>query len=239
MAAARVIVQMIEISQIWRRCGDYPALGLRPPQRMNFVERKVTTVKSKYTRLKILHNWRHIKTSPTTNSHTSFIYMVASTLTNSMAVTPSVHSSWLHTYSSTSTCCAKANYAIIPGNNVQTLCCRFFVLQYFRRTSTLRKSFNPKIFPSKISHKEKFPNYGRILSQVKAAAPLDALEPAVPIWFTMVEPVFSQVEWHLNVWLHDSRSTNIISTLYLARVTNYYFPTSSGKPCIATRLKTP
>ena len=43
------IVQMIEISRVWRRCGDYLALGLRPSQRMNFVECKVTTAKSKYS----------------------------------------------------------------------------------------------------------------------------------------------------------------------------------------------
>ena len=33
---------------------------------------------------------------------------------------------------------------------LQTLCCKIFVLKYFRRTSTLRKIFNMKIFPTKI-----------------------------------------------------------------------------------------
>ena len=40
------------------------------------------------------------------------------------------------------------------------LCCKIFVLKYFRRTSTLRKFFNTKIFPTKISYNENFPIYG-------------------------------------------------------------------------------
>ena len=34
---------------------------------------------------------------------------------------------------------------------LQMLCCKLFVLKYFYRTSTLRKFFNTKIFPTKIS----------------------------------------------------------------------------------------
>ena len=40
------------------------------------------------------------------------------------------------------------------------LCCKNFVLKYFRRTSTLRKFFNTKIFPTKISYNKNFPIYG-------------------------------------------------------------------------------
>ena len=40
------------------------------------------------------------------------------------------------------------------------LCCKIFVLKYFRRTSTLRKFFNTKIFLTKISYNENFPIYG-------------------------------------------------------------------------------
>ena len=40
------------------------------------------------------------------------------------------------------------------------LCCKIFVLKYFHRTSTLRKFFNTKIFPTKISYNENFPIYG-------------------------------------------------------------------------------
>ena len=40
------------------------------------------------------------------------------------------------------------------NNNVQTLCCKIFVLKYFRRTSTLRKFSN-----TKISYSENFPSY--------------------------------------------------------------------------------
>ena len=43
----------------------------------------------------------------------------------------------------------KADYAI-----------NFFVLKYFCRTSTLRKIFNMKIFPTKISYNANFPIYG-------------------------------------------------------------------------------
>ena len=40
------------------------------------------------------------------------------------------------------------------------LCCKIFVLKYFRRTSTLRKFLNTKIFLTKISRNENFPIYG-------------------------------------------------------------------------------
>ena len=43
---------------------------------------------------------------------------------------------------------------------LQTLCYKIFVLKYFRRTPTLRKFFNTKIFPTKISYNENFPIYG-------------------------------------------------------------------------------
>ena len=43
---------------------------------------------------------------------------------------------------------------------LQTLCCKIFMLKYFRRTSTLRKFFSMKIFPTKISYNENFPIYG-------------------------------------------------------------------------------
>ena len=42
----------------------------------------------------------------------------------------------------------------------QLLCCKIFVLKYVCRTSTLRKFFNTKIFPMKISYNENFPIYG-------------------------------------------------------------------------------
>ena len=68
-----------------------------------------------------------------------FIYVVAANVISfeklSMAVTLSVRSSRL-------------------------LCCKIFVLKNFRRTSTLRKFFNTKIFPTKISYNENFPIYG-------------------------------------------------------------------------------
>ena len=38
-----------------------------------------------------------------------------------------------------------------PITILQMLCCKIFVLKYFRRTPTLRKFFNTKIFPKKIS----------------------------------------------------------------------------------------
>ena len=38
--------------------------------------------------------------------------------------------------------------------------CKIFVLKYFRKTSILRKFFNTKIFPTKISYNENFPIYG-------------------------------------------------------------------------------
>ena len=46
------------------------------------------------------------------------------------------------------------------------LCCKIFVLKYFRRTSTLRKIFNTKIFPMKTSYNKSFLIYGNILAAV-------------------------------------------------------------------------
>ena len=42
------------------------------------------------------------------------------------------------------------------NNNVQTPCCKIFVLKYVQRTWTPRKIFNTKIFPTKISYSENF-----------------------------------------------------------------------------------
>ena len=46
-----------------------------------------------------------------------------------------------------------------PITLLQTLCCKIFVLKYFRRTSTLQKVFNTNIFPTKISYNKNFPIY--------------------------------------------------------------------------------
>ena len=44
-------------------------------------------------------------------------------------------------------------------SSYRLLCCKIFVLEYFRRTSTLWKFFNTKIFPTKISYNYvKFPD---------------------------------------------------------------------------------
>ena len=40
------------------------------------------------------------------------------------------------------------------------LCCKNFVLKYFHGLSTLRKIFNTKIFPTKISYNKTFSIYG-------------------------------------------------------------------------------
>ena len=42
------------------------------------------------------------------------------------------------------------------------LCCKIFMLKYFRRPSTLQKFFKRKIFPTKILYNESFLIYGSI-----------------------------------------------------------------------------
>ena len=56
-----------------------------------------------------------------------------------------------------------------PFTLLQMLCCKIFVLKYFRRTPTLRKIFNTKIFPTKISYNENFPFYSICVSEGKTA----------------------------------------------------------------------
>ena len=51
-------------------------------------------------------------------------------------------------------------YSLRTFFDSQLLCCKIFMLKYFHRTSTLRRIFNTKIFPTKISYNENFPIYG-------------------------------------------------------------------------------
>ena len=55
----------------------------------------------------------------------------------------------------------RARAARKPITLLQTLCCKIFVLKYFRSTPTLRKFFNTKIFPIKISCNKNFLIYGK------------------------------------------------------------------------------
>ena len=52
------------------------------------------------------------------------------------------------------------SYSLRTVRSSRHLCCKIFMLKYFCRTSTLRKYFNTKIFPAKISYNENFPIYG-------------------------------------------------------------------------------
>ena len=54
----------------------------------------------------------------------------------------------------------RARAARKPITLLQMLCCKIFVLKYFRKTLALQKIFNTKIFPMKISCNENFPIYG-------------------------------------------------------------------------------
>ena len=51
-----------------------------------------------------------------------------------------------------------------PITLLQTLCCKIFVLNIFIGPSTLQKSFNTKILPTKISYNKNFPIYGRFIN---------------------------------------------------------------------------
>ena len=51
-------------------------------------------------------------------------------------------------------------WQLLSVRSSRLLCCKIFVLKYFHRMSTLRKFFNTKIFPTKISYNKNFPIYG-------------------------------------------------------------------------------
>ena len=95
--------------------------------------------------------------------HTSYIYVVASN-----TFRKSFPQQLLSPYVS-SPCSSlpllSARAARKPITLLQTLCCKIFVLKYFRRTPTLRKIYNTKIFPPKILYNGNFPIYGTWITQ--------------------------------------------------------------------------
>ena len=71
------------------------------------------------------------------------------------------------------------SYSLRTFFDSRLLCCKIFVLKYFRRMSTLQKFFNTKIFPTKISYNENFPIYGISFASIKY---IDALNSDHFIW---------------------------------------------------------
>ena len=62
----------------------------------------------------------------------------------------------------------KLPWQLLSVCSFRLLCCKIFVLKYFRRMSTLRKFFNTKIFLTKISYNENFPIYGNHFTTIGA-----------------------------------------------------------------------
>ena len=92
------------------------------------------------------------------------------------------------------------------------LCCKIFVLKYFRRTSTLRKFFNTKIFPTKISYNENFPIYGSVCELYRSNFRTISLIVRTPPFLRRIVNVFHRI------WMPEIKSFYFVRIITLITV---------------------
>ena len=81
------------------------------------------------------------------------------------------------------------------------------MLKYFRRTSTLRKIFNTKIFHTKISYNENFPIYGISLQHTQCVLLKYTHTYAFPLCTYMYIPVYGYAGHRLKILWGKSQAS--------------------------------